>query len=235
MRPKKSDIASKVKSSTKAVVAEWVLPPGLTKLITGARKARSSTQGQLVEFQNPLDHYHAEEWSLLVEALRSASSYLEFGSGLSTEFVSQSYDCRIRSVDTSADWVELVRKRVRSDVEVLHFDLGPVGEWGRPVSYERRRDFVGYFEAGFEGGFDPDVILIDGRFRVACFLSSLLLASPGTKIVFDDYRMRPHYKVVEEILRPAALSSRQAMFVRPDSIDFGQIRDLRENFTYVME
>lgn len=224
----KNDIASKTKSSTKAVVAEWVLPPGLTKLISRAKKARSSTQ-------DPLGQYHEEEWSLLVEALHPAGSYLEFGSGLSTEFISQYYDCRVRSIETSADWVELVRKRVRDDVELVHIDLGPVGAWGRPVSYERRHDFVRYFEAGFEGGFDPDVILIDGRFRVACFLSSVLLASPGTKIVFDDYRMRPNYKVVEEILRPAALSSRQALFVRPDSIDPGQIREFRDNFTYVMD
>jgi hypothetical protein len=235
MRQEIRDIVGKLKSAIQAVVAEWILPPGITNFITHARKASSSRNGQGAEIGNRLEQYRLEPWSLLIKALGTANSYLEFGCGLSTEFISKSYGCRIRSIDTSADWIEIVRERVRGDVELVHIDLGPVGAWGRPESYKFREHFVRYLEAGFEQGFDPDVILIDGRFRVACLLSSLLLASPGTKIVFDDYVMRPHYKVVEEILRPVTLSSRQAMFVRPDSIDFGQIRDLRDRFTYVMD
>ena len=43
-------------------------------------------------------------------------------------------------------------------------------------------------------------MLVDGRFRVACVLESLLSLSPlsETKILLDDYVDRPEYAVVEE-------------------------------------
>lgn len=224
--------------SLKAEIADWILPPKILNYIVKARKhryRRSPSNAELAQAQSPLDQYLTEEWSLLTEALSGANAYLEFGCGLSTEFVSRSYGCRIRSVETDADWVALVQERVRDDVEILHIDLGEVIGWGRPATYDHREYFVRYFEAGFDGGFEPDAILVDGRFRVACFLSALLFAGPGTKIVFDDYPMRPHYQIVEEILQPKSISSRQALFVRPHSIDVRKVQSLRDKFAYVMD
>ncbi len=232
---KANGIMIKLGFSPKTLIADWILPPKILKYIVRARRYRSSSNAQSDEAQSSLDQYSTERWSLLAEALSGANAYLEFGCGLSTEFVSKSHGCRVKSLDTSSDWVALVRQRVRDDVEILHIDLGAVVGWGRPATYDRRQDFVRYFEAGFDEGFEPDVILVDGRFRVACFLSSLLFASPGTKIVFDDYPMRPQYKIVEEILQPKSISSGQALLVRPNSIDVRQVRSLRDKFAYVMD
>jgi hypothetical protein len=182
-----------------------------------------------------LEVFSSNDWSILRGAVDSAEAYLEFGSGLSTEFVSKNYGCRIRSIDTSAEWVSRVRKTVARNVEVLHVDVGPVGSWGRPRGYSHRDEFEKYFELGFEGGFSPDAVLIDGRFRVACFLTSLLRCSPGTKIVFDDYPQRDYYHVVEEILEPEEVGSRQALFIRPSLLDSQRILDLRASFTAVMD
>ena len=48
----------------------------------------------------------------------------------------------------------------------------------------------------FENKLVPDLILIDGRFRVCCFLSSLKYGNVGTKILFDDYLFK--YKSQKE-------------------------------------
>ena len=116
----------------------------------------------------------------------------------------------------------------------MHVDLGPVGDWGRPIGYTKRKRFLEYFEAGFANDFNPDVILVDGRFRVAVFLTALARAQPGTKIVFDDYS-RQRYKVVEEIIRPSEENQRQALFVRPNSIDIEKVLTLRAEFAMVMD
>jgi hypothetical protein len=47
----------------------------------------------------------------------------------------------------------------------------------------------------------PDLILVDGRFRVACFLYSLLCAETNTTILFDDYTERPEYFIVEKFCK----------------------------------
>jgi predicted O-methyltransferase YrrM len=41
-----------------------------------------------------------------------------------------------------------------------------------------------------------DLILIDGRFRVACCLKCFDIISPDCLIVFDDFLDRPQYHVV---------------------------------------
>jgi len=64
----------------------------------------------------------------------------------------------------------------------------------------------------------PNVILIDGRFRVACFLASLLLAKPGTIILFDDYVNRPHYHVVEKHLSLSKAAGRMVEFVIKENL-----------------
>ena len=52
-------------------------------------------------------------------------------------------------------------------------------------------------------GLAPDLVLVDGRFRAACFLASLLFARPGAVILFDDYVDRPFYHTVEAFGTPA--------------------------------
>jgi hypothetical protein len=71
-----------------------------------------------------------------------------------------------------------------------------------------------------EQNISPDLIVIDGRFRVACFLASLLRAEAGTTILFDDYVGREkRYAIVEKFLTPARVTSRMAIFVVPKQLD----------------
>lgn len=51
------------------------------------------------------------------------------------------------------------------------------------------------------------MVLVVGRFRVACFVYSLLCAQTRTIILFDDYANREHYHAVEEFSRPRHIRS----------------------------
>jgi hypothetical protein len=70
--------------------------------------------------------------------------------------------------------------------------------------YERIRRWEGYPQAPWSYyermGLEPDLILVDGRFRVACSLESLLrLSSPrDCRILCEDCVGRPYYQVVEQ-------------------------------------
>ena len=55
------------------------------------------------------------------------------------------------------------------------------------------------------------MVLIDGRFRVACFLFSLLNAKKDSIIIFDDYMNRSEYHVVEEVLPKYEKCGRQVV------------------------
>lgn len=164
----------------------------------------------------------------LERRLRDARVYLEYGSGGSTVLAAQLGVKEIHTVESDRSFLEAVRQRVaqcRPDAQVsAHFvNIGPTREWGIPTDSSSAAKWPLYCHAPWPSlqaaGISPDVILIDGRFRVASFLASCLFAKAGTVILFDDYYYRPQYSVVEELLKPASRSERMAEFIVPDSFD----------------
>jgi hypothetical protein len=164
-----------------------------------------------------------------------ARIYGEYGVGASTSWMAEQTTARIIGVDSSAEWIGKVRATVPPDrADLRHVDVGDLGSWGRPKDYRRRHAFRDYVEGLWTGDTRPDLVLIDGRFRVACFLKSCLEAAPGTPIVVDDYTRRPDYHVMAEFVTPEDVNERQALFVVPSGIDRSRFSEELERFIYVM-
>lgn len=163
--------------------------------------------------------------------------YGEYGCGASTIWMAQNTSVVIYSVDSSKMWLEHVDSKVQSDKLISkHVDMGELGAWGYPLGYRQRAQFKFYLDFIWTRSQKPDLVLIDGRFRVACFLTSLKHAETGTYLFFDDYRSRPEYAVVEEFLAPSEYCGRQAIFIVParDEIDMSKLEIELERFRYVM-
>ena len=174
------------------------------------------------------------------EILRSCKVYAEYGCGKSTIWVAHNTSAKIYSVDTSKIWVDNVSTEIRDEVQAsaLKFiDLGQTGNWGRPLSYRKVDDFHQYTDWIWKQKPLPDTVLIDGRFRVCCWLTSLKYATPGTKLIFDDYVYRQEYHFVEKYFLPSGYCGRQAFFVIPEKskIDFGEIDADINRFRNVMD
>jgi hypothetical protein len=120
---------------------------------------------------------------------------------------------------------------------MLFVDIGEVGAWGRPLSYEKSDKFRDYVSKAWSLGLEPDTVLIDGRFRVACFLYSVTQMRPGEIVIFDDYVGRPHYEIVEKYLLPKVKNGRQALFEVPalTSVTKDLIRNEIDQFRMVMD
>ena len=54
-------------------------------------------------------------------------------------------------------------------VKFKWYDLGEIGEWGNPLSYDKHQNIPKYIESIWTENIKPDLVLIDGRFRIACF------------------------------------------------------------------
>lgn len=176
---------------------------------------------------------------LFASLIGQVSVYGEYGVGLSTIYAYGYPELSIIAVDSSNEWIlSLERAGMNLDedrVNVLHVDLGPLGEWGRPISYEKCENFASYTDSIWQHGLMPELILIDGRFRVSCFMRSVLNAKPGSKVIFDDYVERPTYHVVERILPPTFVTERQALFVVPESLDRTLAEEMFNAFLMVMD
>lgn len=184
-----------------------------------------------------LPHMEPEGIALLGEHLTGIRVFLEYGSGGSSLMVAQAGVKSIYSVDTDKQFLKAVRQRLLEDgiprrrYIPIYADIGATKEWGRPVDESHARDWPAYCTAPWEKllktGERPDLVLIDGRFRVASFLITMLMAPPGCVILFDDYVDRPEYHVVERYLQPARLAGRMAEFVvEPVAEPFAALIDL---------
>lgn len=123
-------------------------------------------------------------------------------------------------------------------LNIHHLDLGPVGKWGRPLSYRYYENFNDYTDYLWRQTLKPDLVLIDGRFRVCCMLTCLKYADEGTRIIFDDYINRPYYhEFVEKYVNRHNECGRQCLFIVPpkSSLDICSLNKDIELFRFVMD
>jgi hypothetical protein len=150
--------------------------------------------------------------------LQSSQCYLEYGCGGSTVYAANTAKIKnIISIESDPDWVKQIINISNSNLLLEHCDIGPVKEWGFPKTKDHIENFWKYaitpWQVARQHNLVPDVVLIDGRFRVASFLYSLMCAKEGVTILFDDYyEPRPHYFVVEEFLPVKEQHGRMALF-----------------------
>ena len=211
-----------------------ILPPILTRIssfLVNYRKRK--------HLNHPNTLFDGND-SLFKEEIKKVGLYGEYGCGKSTKWVLNNSTANVIAVDTSNEWVDAVKKDNQSNnnrLNIHYSNLGDVGSWGRPLSYEEICSFSEYTDYIWKQKKTPKLVLVDGRFRVCCFLTSLKFAEEGTKILFDDYIIRPHYHFVEKYVSRFKECGRQCMFVVPSKaeIDMDELDKDIISFRNVME
>ena len=178
--------------------------------------------------------------SLFKDVLKTSKIFGEYGCGSSTEWVLKNTNANILSVDSSRNWVDKISSgnaAYNKRIKLKHIDLGEVENWGRPISYEKSYNFINYFNWIWNQDILPDTVLIDGRFRVCCFLTSIKYGKENTKIIFDDYNNRPYYHVIEKFIKKEQTCGRQALFIveNKKNINIDLLNIEINNFRYVMD
>ena len=154
---------------------------------------------------------------MLRQAYAEAGEILEYGSGGSTVMASELPGKTIVSVESDADWAQMMRDWFsenpgQSAVEMVHADIGPTKEWGHPQDHSEWRRFPAYPLKVWDRGIAPDVVLVDGRFRIGCALATAFRTAKPVTLLFDDYADRRAYARVEEFLGKPEVVGRMARF-----------------------
>ena len=161
---------------------------------------------------------------------------LEYGSGGSTILALQENDDNVvYSCETDSAWMArlmlyLSEEKLSHRIYPIHLDVGMTGVWGtpdiqaQPIDLERMQKFVKCVQMPWQilsrHNRSPDFVLIDGRWRAACFLVTLLFCEQPTVILWDDYSDRSAYHVFNDLLRPTEMVGRSALFhVTPSTYD----------------
>ncbi len=198
-------------------------------------------QSSFTEVVSSLESINKNPYSvdneLFEKYLNKSKIYGEYGVGVSTVLANRYQNKHTIAVDSDKNYILNVEKNLldSKNLEITHIHLGILKGWGTPEGYEYRHNFKKYLNVIWEKTSKPDLVLVDGRFRVACFLTSLLNADTGTIIIFDDYTSRPEYHIVELFEKPIEINKRQAVFEVSGSYDSKELQFYIDKFEYVFD
>ncbi len=166
------------------------------------------------------------EIALLRRTLREGARYLEFGAGGSTAEALAAGVTQLTSVESSSVWVERVSMHssvapavAAGRARLMHVDIGPIENWGYPSDKASAIKWPAYSQAVWATleASSLDIVLVDGRFRVACALNAVWRCRPETLLMVHDFWDRAHY---HEILRftDEVASAERMVVLRPRAV-----------------
>jgi hypothetical protein len=135
--------------------------------------------------------------------LEKSKNYFEYGSGGSTYKASLTKKERIISVESDKEWHDKLKEKIenKTNIEFKYIDIkSKPNNWGNPGLGSTLEDWKKYSdvikEIGEKESKKIDLILIDGRFRVACCLKCFKAINDECIIAFDDFLFRKQYHIV---------------------------------------
>jgi len=181
---------------------------------------------------------------LFYDILKTATHYLEYGSGGSSfQAANQENIKTIHSIESDPEWYNIVCKNIQKTkpITLMYKHLNTVpnscGYPGEGCLIEHAKEYSRAIKSLSETESRRlDMILIDGRFRVACCLNCFDVISNECQIVFDDFINRQYYHVVLEFYDIVRKTKDDVMVVlkkKPDII--GPSRELIEKYELIYE
>ena len=188
--------------------------------------------------KRPLLTFPEAEAAHVRAAYAQASVILEYGSGGSTAYAADLDGKTVFSVESDRAWMDnlqdyLDQESRPSDITLHHADIGATKAWGHPAVKKSFQSWPGYAlsvwdRADFK---HPDLVLIDGRFRPACFFATLMRIERPVTVLFDDYTERQNYHFVEDHVPLTTTIGRMAEFtLTPGALNPKHFSDVVQSF-----
>ena len=145
--------------------------------------------------------------------MKPGNIYFEFGSGGTTNIASY-YNVTTFSVESDIKWHKLLKdNNIKANYITIDLKTKELGYPGKGTNIE---DWKKYIQA-YKKNINADIILIDGRFRVACALDIFNKIRNDTIVLIHDYIHRKEYFILEKFyLRLKRWSSLVAFIKRPE-------------------
>ena len=129
--------------------------------------------------------------------MKKENVYFEFGSGGSTNIAFYYKLKNIYSVESDVNWHNKLKN---NNINITYFTIdlkAKPKQYGTPGDGTNVEDWKKYIQA-YKSEYNADIILIDGRFRVACGLDIFSKIRNDTLVLIHDYTNRDYYHILEK-------------------------------------
>lgn len=186
------------------------------------------------------------EINLFKKYLNFSNKFLEYGSGGSTIYAINNKIKNIVSIETDKKWYDKINNHPdiinKNNIKIINIDLG-IDEWWKYVSWCGNKldikevfndNMIKYQNIYNEIEFNPDLILIDGRFRVICTLNLYNMIDENTFIMIHDYH-RTQYHVIEQFYQKIEQTNTLCILKKKDNINSDLLEKYKEDYKYIID
>tara|TARA_B100000963_G_C22510834_1_gene618278 strand:+ start:257 stop:886 length:630 start_codon:yes stop_codon:yes gene_type:complete len=183
-----------------------------------------------INFENNINFGSLRSNLFFSDLLKKSFFYFEFGSG-SSSILAKKLGKKFISIECDKNFFNFMVKK--KNIKNINFaSIGPTLEYSYPlyISKNKAKNYISSIDKHFKTNNVPDLILVDGRFRVACCLNLLnfleKINQKKTVILLDDYSKRSHYRIlksfflIKEVGRMAILKPKSKKNFRNHLINF---------------
>ena len=176
-----------------------------------AFKISSLTENEL---SNPISSHsmNGDSLSERLSEICKSKKVLEFGSGGSTILLAAIVE-KLISIESDKKFAAQVNRKLeslnyKSKASVIYANIGPTKSFGQPFSFlspifkHRYKNYARVFD-NLDKQFEPDIVFVDGRFRVWCSIQACKKLESNFTLIIDDYFDRKEYHEIENFLGPA--------------------------------
>ena len=168
------------------------------------------------------------EQELWKKHLSRARHYAEYGSGGSTVVADTFPNLEsILSIESDPDFAAKIRKMApRADIRAI--DVGTIASYGHPLDESKKDNWTTYSAQDLG---TPDLILVDGRWRVAC-ICHVLRTYPTAILLVHDFAHRTDYHPVLQFADIVESVDSLVVLQRKSDASDQEIDDLYEAYKY---
>lgn len=189
-------------------------------------------------------HLSTNDTTMFYKYLDTIKVYFEYGSGGSTYQASiRPNICKIYSVESDIVWQNKVKQVTRfqeSHKDIIHiFNEMDTQQnnWGYPGTNATNIQKINYSnhitKLTKDQQLEIDLVLIDGRFRVACCLKCFDVIRNNCLIAFDDFLNRKHYHIVLDYFDIVEQTSDNMMVILKKKLNVSVPHELIANYELV--
>lgn len=138
-----------------------------------------------------------KEIEMLTRFMATSKCYFEWGSGASTKLACEAGIPKIYSVESDINWFKMIKSEC-PDACINYVDIDADGSsYSHPKSDRKSYNFKTYNQFILLVDYTPDLVLVDGRFRVLCASSVYSALDEDDVMLVHDYKAREYYHDIE--------------------------------------
>lgn len=187
-----------------------------------------------------LPHMSYKETELFEKYTDKGENVVEFGAGGSTIMFLRKKK-KIISIENNKPYLDFISNiqyikvgAANKQLGFKYIDTGEIKKWGRLKNDLKKDNWPNYYQTVWDDCrlTQPDIVLIDGRFRVMCALNAIPYITRNTIVLFHDFTAPKKYNSILQFYNVIDHANSLYVLRVKNDIDTAKLESMKKEFQF---